>query len=95
MVHAADKYIQQFAGQTNSYYVSGATTSSAITGSTTNTLSRIVFLTAGNLTSVTSTSITGSTNISSGTTIAAGTVIAGKITKIKTKAGSFLCYNWT
>ena len=93
--HGTGKYIKQIAKMNNCYFVSGASTSSAETGSTTNIFSRIQFITSGNLSSVVSTQITNSTDISSGTTYAAGTEIVAKMTSVKTKAGDFMVYNWS
>jgi hypothetical protein len=87
-------YNARVSGGKNCLYLSGATTSSAITGSTkttSNTFGKLLFLTSGTLTSITSTQITNSTDWSSADTIASGTAIYIKFTKVKTKTGKFLC----
>lgn len=79
-------------GGTDCIFVTGASTSSAETGSTTNSFGKIVFVRDSTLTSITSTQILNSTEWSSGTTIPAGTVLYAKVTKVKTKSGAFIMY---
>lgn len=57
---------------------------------------KIQFLTAGCLTSITSTQIAGIGALSSATTFAAGTLIIGNMSKIKlTTKGQFIVYKWS
>ena len=82
-------------GGTNCYFISGATTSSEVTGSTettANTFGKIMFLSNCHITSITSTQISGSTDWTTDSTIVAGTELIAKITKLKTKVGKMLVY---
>ena len=93
MNEKTDQYIKRYTGNTKAYYVKyGAkTTLSTANGP----YGKIMFLRNSNLTSVTSTDISGSTNISSGTTMLAGTEFVGKFKKLK--ASTKVCamvYGW-
>lgn len=88
-------YLKRDIGGTNCYFITGATTSSEVTGSTVasdNTFGKVVFLTNCHWTSVVSTQILNSTNWTTNTSMAAGTELFAKITKVKTKVGTCIMY---
>lgn len=87
------RLMQRDLGGTDCYFVTGATTSSAVTGDTDNSFGKIFFVRDSTLTSISSTQILNSTEWSSGTTIPAGTVLYAKVTSVKTKTGAILMYN--
>ncbi len=88
-----DQYVKRGSGNTPAIFVKNGTRSTI--KSSRGPFGMIMFLRDTNLTSISSTDISGSTDISSGTTISAGSIFVGKFASVKfsSKACAML-YKW-